>query len=166
MHPISNDTLQLALALGFTGFLAWLWFRKARAQAELLRLHVEGRNRLLERLESPQALLDFAATEVGACLLTPPRLQVAPAASKPEGLRLIQAGLVTLFAGFGFHSTYYIAMNWRAANVVLNEPDAFRRALGLWQWSQVCTWTGSALILCGLLAALLAHLGRKRDARG
>jgi hypothetical protein len=57
-------------------------------------------------------------------------------------------------------------MNWRAANVVLNEPDAFRRALGLWQWSQVCTWTGSALILCGLLAALLAHLGRKRDARG
>jgi len=165
MHPLTNDTLQLAVALGFTGFLAWLWIRRTQAQTELLRLHLEGRNRWLERLESPQALLDFAATEAGQALLTPPRFPEAAGKPKPEGLRLIQAGLVSLFAGLGLHSTYYIAMNWRAANVTLNEPDAFRKALSLWQWSQVCIWTGGALILCGLLAALLAHLGRKRNAQ-
>ena len=158
------ETLQITCALGFVAFMAWLWFLRAQAQTELQRLHLEGRNRLLERFDTPQALLDFAATEAGRSLFGPlSSTQAETVASRHEGLRLIQVGIVSLFVGLGFRFTFYLAMNWRAANIRMNEIDAFGRALRLWQWGQVCTWAGVALILCGLLAALLAWLDRNRD---
>ncbi len=50
-------------------------------------------------------------------------------------------------------------MNWPAANIKFNDVatvEAFRKALGLWQWSQAFEWMGLALIACGLLAAMVA----------
>ena len=165
MPPMLFETLQIAVLLGFMAFLARLWSRRAERRADLLRLHLEGRNRLLERLDTAQALLDFAATGPGRALLEPPALAEAAPQPRREGLRLVQAGLVALFVGLGSRSTYHLAMNWRAANLHLNETEAFRRALNLWQWSEVCTWMGAALLLCGLLSALLAHLARRREAQ-
>jgi hypothetical protein len=161
MHAMVYETIQIAIVLGFMAYLAWLWSRRAQQQSELHRLYLEGRNRLLGQIDSPQGLLDFAKTEVGHTLFDPPRFsKVQEPQPKREGLWLVQTGLVSLFMGIGFRSTYHIAMNWRAANVHLNEVDAFRKGVSLWQWSQICQWTGVALILCGLLAALLAYLGR------
>lgn len=158
------ETLQITVALGFMAFLAWLWFRRGQAQMELQRLHLEGRNRLLEGFDTPQALLDFAATEPGRALFTPPSLlPYANAKPRPEGLRLLQSGILSLFVGLGFRFTFHLAMEWRAANVRMNEVDAFARALRMWQWSQIFTWAGLALILCGLLAALLARWDRNRN---
>lgn len=158
------ETLQITVALGFMAFLAWLWFRRVQAQTELQRLHLEGRNRLLERFDTSQALLEFAATEPGRILFTPPNLLPAAGAKpQPEGLRLLQSGLLSLFVGLAFRFTYHLAMEWRAANVRMNEVDAFARALQKWQWSQVFIWAGLALILCGLLSALLARWDRNRS---
>lgn len=169
MNNLLSETIQIALVLGFMGFLAWLWSRRGHQQVELQRLHLEGRNRLLETMESPQALLEFAASEVGQKLLEPPsHPKESAVAPHPEGLRLIQTGLVSLFLGFGFRSTYYVAMNWPAANLKFNEVaavEAFRKALGLWQWSQAFEWAGLALIVCGLLAAVLARLSRTSRAK-
>lgn len=156
------ETLQILLVLLFIGYVAWLWSRRTREQQDLHRTFLAGRNRLLEQFDSPQALLDFAATETGRALLEAPR---TTAPMRPEGLRLIQAGLVILFVGFGFRSSYYVAMNWRAANVHLNEIDAFYKALGLWQWGQFCLWAGAALFLGGLLAFVLGRLDRTRGIR-
>lgn len=164
MLHLLYETLQIVATLCFMGFLAWLWAQRARRQMELHRLHLLGRNRLLESFESPRALLDFADTETGRTLLGPPT--PAPClAHRPqrEGLLLIQTGLVALFSGLGLRSTYYIAMNWRAANLTLNETEAWRRALSLAQWGQIGIWLGSALILGGALAALLAHLGTRPE---
>ncbi|WP_291270316.1 hypothetical protein [Geothrix sp.] len=164
MLHLLYETLQIVATLCFMGFLAWLWAQRAQRQMELHRLHLLGRNHLLESFESHQALLDFAATEVGQTLLGPP----APApllAPRPrrEGLLLIQTGLASLFLGLGLRSTYYIAMNWRAANLTLNETEAWRRALTFAQWGQIGIWLGSALILGGALAALLAHRGARPE---
>ncbi len=161
-----HQTLQLTAALGFMAFLAWLWFRRAQATADLQRLHLEGWNRTLERFDTPQALVEFLSTEAGRSLLAPP-VPLGGASTKQahEGLRLIQSGLVALFVGLGFRLTFYLAMDWRAAGVRMNEIDAFGQALRLWQWSQISAWTGVALILGGLLAAFLVRRDRKRDDR-
>jgi|GEM_PF-461452 len=164
MLHLLYETLQITAILCLMGFLAWLWSQHAQRQTELHRLHLVGRNRLLEDFESPQALMDFAATEVGQTLLGPPT-SLPPQASlhRREGLLLIQTGLVSLFLGIGLRSTYSIAINWRAASLTINETEAWRRALSLAVWGQVGIWLGVALLLGGGLAALLAHLGRRQD---
>jgi hypothetical protein len=169
MHIMVYETLQIAVVLGFMAFLAWLWFRRSQQQTELHRLHLEGRNRLLEQIGTPQALMEFVTTEAGHALLDP-LVHFKDSVPRPrrDGLWLIQAGLVTLLVGVGFRSTYYLAMNWGAANIQLkgmDAMDAFRKALSLWQWSQTCEWAGIALITCGLLSALLAYLERARASR-
>jgi hypothetical protein len=160
MNTLLTEVLPFALILGLVAYLAWLWHQRALRQTDVVRLFQEGRNLLLSRFDSPQALLDFADTPAGHALLAPP----FPTREKwqgTEGLPLLQAGLVVLFLGFGYRASYYAAMNWRTAGVTVNEIDAFYKALKLWQWGQLFIWGGTALILCGLLAAGVARFAKQ-----
>ncbi len=94
------DLLLILLVL-LAGLLAWLAFRNRTTRLHLLILHATGRNRILEKAESLEALQAFFTSEVGRELLAPPSL----ATGKPTpvlGLRMFQWGVACLSFGLGF----------------------------------------------------------------
>jgi len=87
---------KMVFFIGFFGtlaFLVWLLARHYRTRAEVLRLHLASRDRLVAQAGSLEALLAFARTPEGRSLLEPPSLS---SSRVPLGLRLIQAGVVCL----------------------------------------------------------------------
>ncbi len=98
MSPYSPE-IRLALLLAFFGFVLWLVSRKVRSASELHKLHLEGRNRLLDRLGDAEAFLAFARTPEGRALLEAPHLDPGP---RP-GIRLLQMGTFGTVLGSCLH---------------------------------------------------------------
>lgn len=92
----------MILTLGIGGYIAWTLHQRMRQGADLLRLHMETRNRLLDKFGTTQEFLEFAQTEAGQSLLAPPRLPTAPQVAAPAGLRLIQLGIPSVLVGLAF----------------------------------------------------------------
>jgi hypothetical protein len=154
-----DQSVQFVAGAGFLGFLAWLFSRKVHSRSELMRLHLEGRNRLLERFASSQEFLAFARTDEGRSLLDPPHW---PAAGKgmPLWLRLIALGLAAVLVGLAFNEVFSFSMNWRAANIHLNEEAAWYNAISAWRWKCLFFAAGGGLMIGGVLSALALHLPR------
>jgi hypothetical protein len=93
--------IRLAILFAFLAFVVWLVSRRVRTQSDILKLHIEGRNRLLDRFHDADAFLAFAQTEEGRAFLHPPEL-FASGVRTPPGLRLVQGGLFSLVLGAGF----------------------------------------------------------------
>lgn len=153
------QTLQFIAALGLLAYLAWLFSKRVHSRSELLRQHLEGRNRFLERFGSGQEFLDFARTEEGHALLEAPQLP-APAKAAPAGLRLFQLGVVAMLVGAAFNEVYYASMGWRSANLHLNEEVAWSHTISAMQWSRLFLAVGGGLMIGGILAALCAYVPR------
>ena len=73
----------MILTLGIGGFIAWTIHQRMRQGADLLRLHMETRNRLLDKFGTTQEFLEFAQTEGGQSLLAPPQIPMAPQVAAP-----------------------------------------------------------------------------------
>lgn len=157
-----TESLQFIAALGFLAFLAWLYAKRVTSRGELMRLHLEGRNRLLERFASVQEFLDFARGPEGQALLAAPQLPAPPKAA-PQGLRMFQLGVIALLVGAAFNEVYHASMNWKAANLVLNEQQAWSQALSALQWSRIFMATGGGLMIGAVLAVLVDVLPRLWD---
>ncbi len=100
MHPAFTE-IRLAILFAFLAFVVWLVSRRVHTHADILKLHIEGRNRLLDRFQDADAFLAFARTEEGQAFLHPPEL-FASGVRTPPGLRLVQVGLFSLILGAGF----------------------------------------------------------------
>ncbi len=100
MHPASTE-IRLAILFAFLAFVVWLVSRRVHTHSDLLKVHIEGRNHLLDRFRDVDAFLAFARTDEGQAFLHPPEL-FASSVRTPPGLRLIQGGLVSLVLGAGF----------------------------------------------------------------
>ncbi len=98
------------LTFGIIGFIAWTIRQRINQGADLLRLHLETRNRLLDKFGTTQEFLEFANTESGRSLLAPPQLPTAPQATVPAGLRMIQLGIPSVLVGAAFLVQAY---RWR-----------------------------------------------------
>jgi len=94
-HP----EIRIALLFGFLAFVLWLISRKVKTSSELMKLHLEGRNRLLDRFGDAEDFLTFARSEEGRALLEAHSLVRGPQVQ--PGLRLFQCGLVALPVGVG-----------------------------------------------------------------
>lgn len=94
------SVLRLAVFFAFAGFVLYLVARHARTQSELLRLHLEARNRLLDRFSTADAFLAFARSDEGRAVLQAPSLPAA--APRLPGLRLFQGGALCLALGGGW----------------------------------------------------------------
>ncbi len=105
-----NPNLILAILVLAALLGAWLLHQRLRTTADLMRLHLEGRNRLLEKFGTAQEFLDFTRTRAAEALL-PPRL-----GRDHPGLRLLQAGVVCLLVGGAF---LYQAHRWQALQTLL-----------------------------------------------
>lgn len=162
--PHFANALTFIAALGLLAFLAWLFSKRVHTRSELLRLHLEGRNHLLSRFASTQEFLDFARSEEGRRVLEAPQLPT-PAKAAPAGLRLIQLGIVSILCGVGMNRVFHMSMNWRAANIRMNEFNemaAWNDALTHLWWSNLFTFVGAGLLMGGLLAAGAAYLSRRK----
>lgn len=95
-------TVLILLTFGVGGFIVWPVHQRMRQGSDLLRLHLESRNRLLDKFGTTQEFLEFANTEAGQSLLAPPQLPTAPQATAPAGLRMIQAGIPSVLVGVAF----------------------------------------------------------------
>lgn len=87
---------KMVLLLGFfstVAFLVWLMARHYRTRAEVLRLHLASRDKLITQAGSLDSLLAFARSPEGRSLLELPALATSRI---PVGLRFIQAGIVCL----------------------------------------------------------------------
>lgn len=91
--------IRLALVCALIGLIIYLVARHVRAQADILRAHLEGRNRLLDRFGNAEAFLAFARTDEGRALLRAP--DMVPGAPRVPGLRLLQSAIVCLALGIG-----------------------------------------------------------------
>ncbi len=152
---------RLGVLFAFIGFILWLVSRKVRTQDEVLKLHLEGRNRLLERFADANALVAFAATTEGRALLQPPDLPLAEP-RLPAGVRMVQSGIVALALGGGFE---YLGASWiRRADLARGNFLDSRLLLD----GQGYEMAG-VLLLCGgaglIIAGLLAWWWQQRDAR-
>ena len=85
--------LRLAIFLAFVGFVLFLVARQSRNRLEILRLHLEGRNRLIERFGDAEAFLAFARSEEGRAALRAP--DTGDAGRAVPGLRLFQGAIVS-----------------------------------------------------------------------
>lgn len=92
----------MILTLGIGGFIAWTIHQRMRQGADLLRLHMETRNRLLDKFGTTQEFLEFAQTEGGQSLLSPPQIPTAPQVAAPAGLRMVQLGIPSVLVGVAF----------------------------------------------------------------
>jgi len=99
MYMFSAE-LRLAILFAFVGFIIYLVARHVRAQSDLLRVHLEGRNRLLDRFGDAEAFLTFARSDEGRALLRTP--EPIPGTARVPGLRLLQSAAVSLATGVGF----------------------------------------------------------------
>ena len=98
-----SDSLWLVTVLFLIGGLvAWFIYQRMSRGAELLRQHLDTRNRLLDKFGTAQEFLDFANTEAGHSLLAPPRMPTAPQVVAPAVLRMVQAGIVSVLVGGAF----------------------------------------------------------------
>lgn len=160
-----GESLRFMAALGLLGFLAWLYAQRVASRSGLLRLHLEGRNRLLERFASAAEFLEFARSPEGKALLEAPQLP-APAKAAPLGLRMFQLGVVAMLVGAAFNEVFHASVNWKAANLALDPQQAWSHALSALQWSRLFLAVGGGLMIGALLAGLAAFLprlwGRKR----
>lgn len=94
--------LVILIILAGAGLFAWFQQGRMRRGADLLRLHLEARNRLLDKVGTSQEFLDFARTEEGRSLLSLPVSPTAPQSQSPAGLRLVQTGIVGMLVGAAF----------------------------------------------------------------
>jgi len=158
-----SDTVLFLGFMGLFGFFLWLASKRAFTRADLLRLHLESRNHLVERFASSQDFLEFARSEEGHALLQAPQLP-SPRPPAPAGLRLVQWGLLSMLVSLAFRETYYQALNWRAANLHFDagqEWMSWNTATNAWFCCHFFLYAGLALFLGGLLAALVARIDRR-----
>lgn len=129
--------IRLALFLAFVAFVLYLVARQARGAADVLKLHLEGRNRLIDRFGDADAFLAFARSEEGRAILHPP--QPSSGGARVAGLRLFQSAILCLALGAG----------WYVSGVQSPGGGQEARTLGVLLGS-----TGVGLLLAGLLAWL------------
>ena len=165
MSHLLAETLQLLGLMGLFAFFLWLLSRRAFTRSDLLRLHLEGRHRLLDRFASSTEFLNFARSEEGHDLLRPPQLP-SPRPPAPAGLRLIQAGILCFLVSKAFVEVSPFWLNWRAANLHFDpfqEWTSWNAAVHAGFWGATFKYVGEALFLGGLLSAGLAWLDRRLE---
>jgi hypothetical protein len=123
--------IRLAIVCALVGLIIFLVARHVRAQTDVLRAHMEGRNRLLDRFGDAEAFLAFARTEEGRTILRPPDLGAG--ASRVPGLRLLQSAIVCLALGVGF-KFFVSGQEGPGIGVVLLSAGAGQALAGLLAW--------------------------------
>jgi hypothetical protein len=155
--PIFMIEIRFALLLAFLAFLLWLVSRKVRTHSELMKLHLEGRNRMLDRFGDAEAFLSFARTEEGRAFLETSSL-AAPARTRP-GVRLLQCGLISLLLGFGMRS---MGIGWRMqANLARGsflDTNLLSNGQSFETFGTLLLFGGAGLVL----ASAIAWFGRPR----
>lgn len=123
--------IRLAIVCALVGVILYLVARHVRAQADVLRAHLEGRNRLLDRFGDAETFLAFARSDEGRMILRPPEL--AAGISRPPGLRLLQSAIVCLALGVGFRF-YTGGQEAQAVGVVLLAAGVGQALAGVLAW--------------------------------
>lgn len=163
MDPHLSGTLEVSAFFALVGFIAWLIAKHAQARREPLRQHYETRNRLLERFQTPQELLEFARTEEGRSLLDAPP---SPRDKRPAAwFLLLLSGLISLAAGSAFCQSYSVITNYHAANLHFLPGQEFY----LWQsatndffYGSILTRVGFALLACSAISGGAALWNRRK----
>lgn len=154
-------TFRIALFFGLIAFVLWLISRRAQRASGLLKLHQEGRNRLLDRFSDAESFLAFIRTEEGRSFLQAP--QFAQKTQPVPGLRLLQISTVALPLGIGMlilsRQTLARIDSVRGNHLdVIARSDAHQYEL----FGVVMLCAGVGLLLAALAAWLSYRMSRSR----
>lgn len=153
---MSDAVFLVSILFLIAGLVTWFLYKKMSRGADALRLHLDTRNRLLDKFGTAQEFLDFANTDAGHTLLAPPQMSEAAHVSIPAGLRMVQVGLVTVLVGASFllqaHRWHLLA----EATTELHEAGFQRMylqsSLQASQWGLFALAVGLGLLIGGVIA--------------
>jgi hypothetical protein len=150
MDNLTSETIMFAVVAGLAAFVIWLLYRRFQSGAELRLRRTETFNRLLDRFETTDALVDFLESDSGRRMFDEPGANLERPASS-----------VTRFAGAGailgaLGTALWINASRLASRITpSSDPNEVRNLADAQNWATIVVALAVAFVIIAAVGYIM-----------